>query len=29
MGSFAAQLYAIDHSRDIAGLVLSGSGALD
>ncbi|HKN16659.1 MAG TPA: alpha/beta hydrolase [Candidatus Sulfotelmatobacter sp.] len=29
MGSFAAQLYAIDHSRDIAGLALSGSGALD
>ena len=29
MGSFAAQLYAIDHSRDVAGLALSGSGALD
>ncbi len=29
MGSFAAQLYAIDHSRDIDGLILSGSGALD
>jgi alpha-beta hydrolase superfamily lysophospholipase len=29
MGSFAAQLFTIDHSRDIAGLVLSGSGVLD
>jgi len=29
MGSFAAQLYAIDHSRVITGLALSGSGALD
>ena len=29
MGSFAAQLYAIDHSRVIAGLALSDSGALD
>ena len=29
MGSFAAQQFAIDHSELIAGLVLSGSGALD
>jgi alpha-beta hydrolase superfamily lysophospholipase len=29
MGSFAAQQYALDHSRDIDGLILSGSGALD
>src|ERR1044072_2576577 len=29
MGSFAAQWYALDHSRDIDGLILSGSGALD
>ncbi len=29
MGSFAAQLYAIDHSRVITGLALSGSGVLD
>lgn len=29
MGSFAAQLYAIDHSGAIDGLALSGSGALD
>lgn len=29
MGSFASQLYAIDHSGAIDGLVLSGSGALD
>jgi alpha-beta hydrolase superfamily lysophospholipase len=29
MGSFAAQQYALDHSRDIDGLALSGSGALD
>ena len=29
MGSFAAQQYALDHSREIDGLVLSGSGALD
>src|SRR5208283_4814985 len=29
MGSFAAQLYAIDHSRVITGVALSGSGALD
>ena len=29
MGSFAAQRYALDHSRDIDGLILSGSGALD
>lgn len=29
MGSFAAQLYAFDHSDAIAGLALSGSGALD
>ena len=29
MGSFAAQQYALDHSRDIDGLILSGSGTLD
>jgi len=29
MGSFAAQQYALNHSRDIDGLALSGSGALD
>ena len=29
MGSFAAQSYALDHSREIDGLALSGSGALD
>ena len=29
MGSFAAQGYVIDHSHEIAGLILSGSGALD
>ncbi len=29
LGSFAAQQYALDHSRDIDGLILSGSGALD
>jgi alpha-beta hydrolase superfamily lysophospholipase len=29
MGSFAAQQYVLDHSRDIDGLILSGSGALD
>lgn len=29
MGSFAAQSYAIDHSHEIDGLILSGSGALD
>jgi len=29
MGSFAAQQFAIDHSREIDGLILSGSGALD
>jgi alpha-beta hydrolase superfamily lysophospholipase len=29
MGSFAAQRYALDHSGDIDGLILSGSGALD
>ena len=29
MGSFAAQHYALDHSREIDGLILSGSGALD
>src|SRR5262249_1071892 len=28
MGSFAAQQYALDHSREIDGLILSGSGAL-
>lgn len=29
MGSFAAQSYAIGHSREIDGLILSGSGALE
>jgi len=29
MGSFAAQLWVLDHSADIDGLVLSGSTALD
>ena len=29
MGSFAAQRYVIDHSQEIDGLILSGSGALD
>jgi alpha-beta hydrolase superfamily lysophospholipase len=29
MGSFAAQQYALEHSDAIAGLVLSGTGALD
>ena len=29
MGSFAVQQYVLDHSREIDGLVLSGSGALD
>src|SRR5262249_35041414 len=29
MGSFAAQQYVIDHSKEVDGLVLSGSGALD
>ncbi|WP_331373364.1 alpha/beta hydrolase [Sinorhizobium chiapasense] len=29
MGSFAAQCYVLDHSQEIAGLALSGSGALD
>jgi alpha-beta hydrolase superfamily lysophospholipase len=29
MGSFASQQYVIDHSREIDGLILSGSGALD
>ena len=29
LGSFAAQQYAVDHSRDIDGLILSGSGTLD
>src|SRR6266478_6603662 len=29
MGSFAAQQYVLDHSSDIDGLVLSGSGTLD
>jgi alpha-beta hydrolase superfamily lysophospholipase len=29
MGSFAAQQYVLDHSREIDGLILSGSGALD
>lgn len=29
MGSFAAQLYALLHSEDIDGLVISGSAALD
>ena len=29
MGSFASQQFALDHSRAIDGLILSGSGALD
>jgi alpha-beta hydrolase superfamily lysophospholipase len=29
LGSFAAQQYLLDHSREIDGLALSGSGALD
>ena len=29
MGSFAAQQYVLEHSRDVDGLILSGSGALD
>ena len=29
LGSFAAQQYVLEHSREIDGLVLSGSGALD
>jgi len=29
MGSFAAQQYVLEHSREIDGLILSGSGALD
>src|SRR5262249_48278271 len=29
MGSFTAQQYVLDHSREIDGLILSGSGALD
>ena len=29
MGSFAAQQYVLDHSQEIDGLVLSGSGTLD
>src|SRR5262249_37664743 len=29
MGSFAAQQYVLDHSSEIDGLILSGSGALD
>src|SRR3954466_489971 len=29
VGSFAAQRYVIDHSHEIDGLILSGSGALD
>lgn len=29
MGSFAAQQFVLDHSREIDGLILSGSGALD
>ncbi|HXQ70173.1 MAG TPA: alpha/beta hydrolase [Pyrinomonadaceae bacterium] len=29
MGSFAAQEYVLDHSREIDALILSGSGALD
>jgi len=29
MGSFASQQYALDHSREIDALILSGSGALD
>jgi alpha-beta hydrolase superfamily lysophospholipase len=29
MGSFAAQQYVLEHSKEIDGLILSGSGALD
>ena len=29
MGSFASQQYVLDHSKEIDGLILSGSGALD
>lgn len=29
MGSFAAQQFVLDHSREVDGLALSGSGALD
>jgi len=29
MGSFASQQYVVDHSREVDGLILSGSGALD
>jgi len=29
MGSFAAQQFAVEHSRELDGLILSGSGALD
>ena len=29
MGSFTAQLYLLDHHRELAGLVLSGTAALD
>jgi len=29
LGSFAAQQYVLDHSREIDGLILSGSGALE
>ena len=29
MGSFAAQLHALDHNREIDGLILSGTGILD
>jgi len=29
MGSFAAQQYVLDHSREIDGLILSGSGVLE
>jgi alpha-beta hydrolase superfamily lysophospholipase len=29
MGSFAAQRYIIDHSHEVDGLILSGSGSLD
>jgi alpha-beta hydrolase superfamily lysophospholipase len=29
MGSFAAQQYVLDHSRELDGLILSGSGTLD
>jgi alpha-beta hydrolase superfamily lysophospholipase len=29
LGSFAAQRYVLDHSRELDGLVLSGSGSLD